>query len=64
MRYREVAKTLRKQGCEVIRQNGTSHVIWYRPLTNRNFPVPNHPSRDIPKPFLRELSKQSGVKLI
>jgi len=62
VRYREVRKALSKGGCEILRQKG-SHVIWYSPVTDKVFPVPNHPSKDLPKPLLKAIQEQSGIKL-
>jgi predicted RNA binding protein YcfA (HicA-like mRNA interferase family) len=65
MTYREIAVVLKAHGCYEVRQGKTAHVKWYSPITNKVFPVSNHGSgREIPKPTVRKIEKQSGVKLL
>lgn len=57
----DVIWVLKAQGFLFDRQAKGSHEIWYNPATRRRAVVPNHGSRDIPKPTLRSIIKQSGI---
>lgn len=64
MTYREVTYILSEYGCEFVRVGKGSHMIWYSPITNAKFPVPNHKGKDITKNTVRKIQGQSGVKLL
>lgn len=42
MRYREMAKKLRKLGCQERRKGKGSHRIWHNPTTGKVSAVPDH----------------------
>lgn len=63
MRYQELARRLRKQGCEFLRQPGGSHEIWWRPGTDRRTVIPCHPSREIPPGTLQAILHDLGLTL-
>jgi predicted RNA binding protein YcfA (HicA-like mRNA interferase family) len=63
MRYRELARRLRKQGCEFLRQAGGSHEIWWRPGTDMRTVIPCHPSREIPSGTLHAILNDLGLTL-
>ena len=42
--YREVSKLLRRHGCTLIRKS--KHIVWYSPITRRNFTVPHGGVKD------------------
>jgi len=64
LNYREVTYILSEHGCEYVRDGKGSHKVWYSPITDAKFPVPNHGGRDITKPTLRKVQNQSGVRLL
>ena len=62
MKYREIAKKLKKLGCEEIpRRGGGSHRKWYNPKTNRIVPIPDWGSKDLKIGTLRQIIKQLGL---
>jgi predicted RNA binding protein YcfA (HicA-like mRNA interferase family) len=63
MRYRELARSLRKQGCEFLRQAGGSHEIWWRPGTDMRTVIPCYPSREIPPGTLRSSTTWASLCL-
>lgn len=63
MRYRELARSLRKQDCEFLRQAGGSHEIWWRPGTEMRTVIPCHPSREIPPGTLHARSSTIWASL-
>ena len=61
MRYRELAKKLRRLGCEFVRQAGGSHEIWYYPRTGSLTVIPHH-TREISNKTLNKILRDLGFK--
>lgn len=61
LKPREVCRLLENHGFIVARQRG-SH-IQYRHPDGRGTTVPNHQSRDISPPLLRQIAKDIGMTL-
>ena len=62
MRYLEVARKLRKLGCEEIRRRGGgSHRKWHNPGTGDFVPVPDWGSKDLKMGTLRHIVRQLGL---
>lgn len=64
MTYREVTVALREKGCYFVTQGKGSHEKWYSPLTGKRFPISNHGGKDIPNTTVKQIEKQSGVRLL
>ncbi|MBP5565922.1 MAG: type II toxin-antitoxin system HicA family toxin [Bacteroidales bacterium] len=62
MKYSELRKILRQSGCTVVRQ-GANHEIWYSSKTRRHFPVARHNADEVYTGTLRDIVKQSGIKI-
>ncbi|MBP5488539.1 MAG: type II toxin-antitoxin system HicA family toxin [Bacteroidales bacterium] len=60
MKYSELRRMLRAQGCYPIRQ-GSNHEIWYSPITERKFPVGRHEAEEVYLRTLKDIVKQSGI---
>jgi len=58
--YRELARHLRRLGCDLKRQSKGSHEIWHNPRQNRSTVIPNHPG-DLPIGTLRAILKGLGI---
>ena len=41
MKYSELKKLLKKNGCRMERE-GANHELWYSPITGKTFPVGRH----------------------
>lgn len=54
-------KIIRSEGFVFDRQAKGSHELWFNPETHKRVVVPNHGSKDIPKPTLNKMIKQSGL---
>ena len=54
-------KVIRDKGFVFDRQAKGSHEVWFNPQTRKRVIVPNHGSKDIPKPTLNKMIKQSGL---
>jgi len=52
---------LKSHGFIFDRQAKGSHEIWFNSNTRKRVVVPAHGSKDLPKPTLRKMIKQSGV---
>ncbi len=59
MKYRDVAKKLRKLGCqEIPRRGGGSHRKWHNPTANRIVPIPDWGNKDLKIDTLRSIIRQ------
>lgn len=61
MKYSELKKLLKKNGCE-FRHEGKRHEIWYSPKTGIEFPVGRHNSQDVAPGTFKAIMKQSGIE--
>jgi len=61
MKYSELKKLLRKNGC-YKNSEGANHEIWYSPKTKKTFPVGRHNTEDVPKGTFNAILSQSGIK--
>ena len=62
MKYSELRRILLNYGCYPVRE-GANHEIWFSPVTKRVFPVARHWSEEVYKGTLKDILKQSGIKL-
>ena len=60
MRYSEIEKALKKEGCYIVRQ-GANHALWYSPKTGKTFPVSRHRTEEIPAGTLRSIQRDAGL---
>ena len=61
MRYRELAKRLKKLGCIEDRQGKGSHQLWYNPTTKKVAPIPDWGSKDLSPGTVRAIIKELGI---
>lgn len=62
MTYREVARKLRRLGCqELPRRSGGSHCKWINPTTGQGTVVPDWGSKDLKMGTLRAVVRQLGI---
>jgi len=62
MKYSEVERKVAKEGCYHIR-NGKKHPIWFSPITEKEFQLSHHKSEEVMPGTLKQISRDSGVKL-
>ena len=62
MKYSELKRLLRRDGCSICRQ-GANHEIWFSPKTERRFPVSRHDSEEVYTGTLKDIVRQSGIEL-
>ena len=61
MKYRELAKKLRKLGCEFVCQAPGAHEIWWNPANQRFTTIPRHKSKNLLKGTVRAILRQLGI---
>ena len=61
MRYRDVAKRLRKLGCCEMRAGKGSHRIWHNTATGKVAAVPNWGSKDLAPGTVRAIIRELGI---
>lgn len=59
MKYSELTKILRENGWSS--SSKTNH-DWFSKPGCKSFPVPRHPSKEVPKGTLNAILKQAGLK--
>jgi predicted RNA binding protein YcfA (HicA-like mRNA interferase family) len=62
MKYSELRRLLKKQGCVLVRQ-GANHEIWYSSKTGRRFPIARHDAAEVYIKTLKDIVLQSGISL-
>lgn len=61
MRYKELAKKLRRLGCEELREGRGSHRVWYNPENDHTVAVPDWGSRDLAAGTVRAIIRELGI---
>jgi mRNA interferase HicA len=61
MRYRELAKRLRKLGCHEMRAAKGSHHVWHNPATGKIAAVPDWGSKDLAPGTVRAIIRELGI---
>lgn len=61
MRYRELAKRLKKLGCEEYRSTKSSHRVWLNPKNGNKAIVPYWGSKDLKPGTVRGVVRQLGI---
>lgn len=61
MKYSEVKKLLKKNGCYMVRE-GTNHERWYSPKTGKTFSVSRHNSQDAKSGTLKSILRDAGLE--
>jgi mRNA interferase HicA len=63
MRYRELARKLRRLGCEEIVGRGKgAHRSWYNPAIGKITTVPYHGGKDLKPGLVSAVLKQLGIE--
>lgn len=61
MKSSELLRKLSKAGCYMVRQGRGSHEIWFSPITEKEFVVPNHGSQEIGKGLELKIKRTAGI---
>lgn len=63
MKYSELHRKLRKAGCYPTGRTTSGHPKWYSPITQKTFPTSHHESQEVATKTLKNIERDSGVKL-
>jgi predicted RNA binding protein YcfA (HicA-like mRNA interferase family) len=58
----ELIKILERHGC-YLKKNKTRHYLFYSPITNKEFTVPRHPSKEVKIGTCKNILKDAGIQL-
>lgn len=61
MKYSELERKLKAAGCRISRE-GSSHTMWYSPITDQTFPVGRHKNEEVRKGTLKSILKAAGLE--
>ena len=61
MRYRDIAKRLRKLGCRKIAGGKGSHRKWHNPSSNKVAVIPDWGSKDLAPGTVRAVIRELGI---
>jgi predicted RNA binding protein YcfA (HicA-like mRNA interferase family) len=61
MKYRELAKRLKKLGCLEERQASGSHTVWVNSMTGQKAIIPDWGSKDLKPGTVRGILRQLGI---
>lgn len=62
MKYSELEKLLKKEGCFPTNKEESGHPLWYSPKTNLYFTMSHHHAREVASGTLRAILKAAGVR--
>lgn len=61
MKYSELEKLLKKNGCELLKKQMGGHPLWFSPITGKRFRTSNHKSEEVPIGTLSSIKKDAGI---
>lgn len=61
MRYGELKKLLKKNGC-YKKRDGKKHELWYSPITGKTFSVGRHDKEEVKNGTCDSILKDAGLK--
>ncbi|GAB3427412.1 hypothetical protein GCM10027516_32520 [Niabella aquatica] len=62
MKSNELLRLLKRHGCYLVRQGKGSHQVWFSPITNAEFVVPDHGASEVGTGLANKILKAAGVK--
>lgn len=62
MKYSELERILRKNGCYDTEESLFGHPKWYSPITNSYFAMSHHHSSEVANGTLRKILKAAGLE--
>lgn len=63
MKYSELHRKLKKEGCYPTGEELSGHPEWFSPITGMKFATSHHGSSEVAAGTLRNIRKASGVDL-
>ena len=62
MKYSELAKLLRKNGCYDTGEQANGHPLWYSPVSGRTFRLSNYWAQEVARGTLNQIMRDAGLK--
>lgn len=62
MKYSELERKLKKNGCYDTGDQMNGHPVWYSSITKQKFKMSNHKNQEVKKGTLKSILKSAGVK--
>lgn len=63
MKYNELHRILKENGCYLTKKQRAGHPEWFSPITGRKFTTSNHGSQEVKAGTLKSIIKDSGIKI-
>ena len=61
MKYNELHRKLRKQGCYPTGKEIAGHPEWYSPITEKYFPTSHHDKKEVATGTLKKIIRDAGL---
>lgn len=61
MKVSELIKLLRRNRCRLV-EHGREHDKWHSDITGKDFRVPRHKAKELPKGTLKAILKDAGIE--
>lgn len=62
MKYNELHRILKKNGCYDAGKQSGGHPLWFSPKTERVFKTSNHGSEEVKSGTLKSILRDAGIK--
>ena len=62
MKYSELERLLKRNGCYNTGEQANGHPLWYSPLSGKVFRMSNHGAQEVPRGTLNQILKDAGLK--
>ncbi len=62
MKYSELEKILKKEGCYFFKNANNGHPVWISPKTGKKFRMSNHRKEEVNVKTLHSILKDAGLK--
>ncbi|WP_294471548.1 type II toxin-antitoxin system HicA family toxin [uncultured Ruminococcus sp.] len=61
MKYSELKKLLKKNGCYLVRE-GANHEQWFSPQTGKTFSIGRHKGQEVASGTLKNIKRDAGLE--
>ena len=61
MKYNELHRLLKKNGCYPMGKTQAGHPLWYSPKTGMNFTTSHHEKQEVATGTLKNIKKMAGI---
>lgn len=62
MKYSELHRLLKKNGCYPTGETQAGHPLWYSPITGKEFTTSHHDKQEVAIGTLKSIMRLAGVK--